>query len=115
MLFGRWGGVILLNAGWDGYSSGLYGTDFPYPYHWLAILTVGLVLLFITSKDMGKKHRLEALQSIIGLAMIFSIFFLPRIIPLEQVGVRYLLADVVTAICGILLSLKYWRYIWKVK
>ena len=112
---GRWGGVILLNAGWDGYSSGLYGTDFPYPYHWLAILTVGLVLLFITSKDMGKKHRLEALQSIIGLAMIFSIFFLPRIIPLEQVGVRYLLADVVTAICGILLSLKYWRYIWKVK
>ena len=115
MLFGRWGGVILLNAGWDGYSSGLYGTDFPYPYHWLAILTVGLVLLFITSKDMGKKHRLEALQSIIGLAMIFSIFFLPRIIPLEQVGVRYLLADVVTAICDILLSLKYWRYIWKVK
>lgn len=74
MLFGRWGGVILLNAGWDGYSSGLYGTDFPYPYHWLAILTVGLVLLFITSKDMGKKHRLEALQSIIGLAMIFLYF-----------------------------------------
>ena len=113
MLFGRWGAVILMNAGWDGYSSGLYGTDFP--YYWLAILAVGLVLLFITSKDMGKKHRLEALQSIIGLAMIFSIFFLPRIIPLEQVGVRYLLADVVTAICGILLSLKYWRYIWKVK
>ena len=71
MLFGRWGAVILMNAGWDGYSSGLYGTDFP--YYWLAILAVGLVLLFITSKDMGKKHRLEALQIILGLSMIFSV------------------------------------------
>ena len=113
MLFGRWGAVILMNAGWDGYSSGLYGTDFP--YYWLAILAVGLVLLFITSKDMGKKHRLEALQIILGLSMIFSVFFLPRIIPLEQAGVTYLLADVITAICAILLSLKYWRHIWKVK
>jgi len=112
MLLGRWGAFMLMNAGWDGYSSGLYGTDFP--YYWIAILSVGLVLLFITSKDMEKKHKLEALQIILGLAMIFSIFFLPRIIPLEQVGVRYLLADVVTAICGILLNLKYWRHIWKV-
>ena len=112
MLLGRWGAFMLMNAGWDGYSSGLYGTDFP--YYWIAILSVGLVLLFITSKDMEKKHKLEALQIIFGLAMIFSIFFLPRIIPLEQVGVRYLLADVVTAICGILLNLKYWRHIWKV-
>ena len=71
MLFGRWGGVILLNAGWDSYSSGLYGTDIP--YYWLAIL-------------------------VIGLAMIFSIFFFPRIIPLGQVGARYLLANVSTAI-----------------
>ena len=112
MLLGRWGAFMLMNAGWDGYSSGLYGTDFP--YYWIAILSVGLVLLFITSKDLEKKHKLEALQIILGLAMIFSIFFLPRIIPLEQVGVRYLLADVVTAICGILLNLKYWRHIWKV-
>ena len=26
MLFGRWGAVALINAGWNGYSSGLYGT-----------------------------------------------------------------------------------------
>ena len=113
MLLGRWGGFALMNAGWDGYSSGLYGTDLP--YYWLAILAAGFVLLFITSRDMGKKHKLEPLQIIIGLAMIFSIFFLPRIIPLEQVGVKYFLADIVTAICGIILSLKYWRHIWRVK
>lgn len=35
--------------------------------------------------------------------MIFSIFFLPRVIPLEQVGVKYWIADVITAVCiGIL-------------
>lgn len=113
MLFGRWGAVVLINAGWDGYSSGLYGTDFP--YYWLAILIIGFVLLFITSKDMGKRHKLELLQIVVGLIMIFSIFFLPRIIPLEHVGAKYLLADIVTAICGIILSLKYWRHIWKVK
>ena len=113
MLFGRWGAVVLINAGWDGYSSGQYGTDFP--YYWLAILIIGLVLLFITSKDMGKRHKLELLQIVVGLIMIFSIFFLPRIIPLEHVGAKYLLADIVTAICGIILSLKYWRHIWKVK
>ena len=79
------------------------------------LLAAGFVLLFITSKDMGKKHKLEPLQIIIGLAIIFSIFFLPRTIPLEQVGVKYLLADIVTAICGIILSLKYWRHIWRVK
>lgn len=82
MLFGRWGAVALINAGWNGYSSGLY--------YWLAILVIGLV-------------------------MIFSIFFLPHIISLEQIGVNYFLADIVTAICAIILSLKYWRYIWKVK
>ena len=113
MLFGRWGAVVLINAGWDGYSSGLYGTDFP--YYWLAILIIGLVLLFITSKDMGKRHKLELLQIVVGLIMIFSIFFLPRIIPLEHVGAKYLLSDIVTAICAIILSLKYWRHIWKVK
>lgn len=75
----------------------------------------GLALLFITSKDMGKKHKLEALEIVAGLVMVFSIFFLPRIIPLEQAGINYLLADIVTAICAIVLSLKYWRNIWKVK
>ena len=54
MLFGRWGAVVLINAGWDGYSSGLYGTDFP--YYWLAILIIGLVLLFITSKAVSYTH-----------------------------------------------------------
>lgn len=100
-----------MNAGWDGYSSGLYGTDFP--YYWIAILAAGIILLFLTSNDMGKRHKLETFQVIIGFAMIFSIFFLPNIIPLKQVGVRYLLADIVTAICAIILDLKYWRHIWK--
>lgn len=112
MLFGRCAAVVLMNAGWDGYSSGLYGTDFP--YYWIAILAAGIILLFLTSNDMGKRHKLEAFQVIIGLAMIFSIFFLPNIIMLKQVGVRYLLADVVTAICAIVLDLKYWRHIWKI-
>ena len=113
MLVGRWGAIVLINAGWDGYSSGLYGTGLP--YYWLAVLMAGLALLFITSKDMGKKHKLEALEIVAGLVMVFSIFFLPRIIPLEQAGINYLLADIVTAICAIVLSLKYWRNIWKVK
>ncbi len=112
MLLGRWGGVILVNAGWDGYSSGLY---IDAPYFWLLQLAAGLVLLFITSLDMSKKHKLEKIQIAVGAGMLFSIFFLPRLIPFEQAGINYLLADIATAVCAIILNLKYWRYIWKVK
>lgn len=113
MHVGRVGAVILTNTGWDGYSSGLYGTDLP--YYWLAVLGVGIVLLFITSRDMEKKHKLEKLQLAIGAVMIFSIFYLPGLIPVRTAGIRYLLADIVTVICMCILNLKYWRYIWNVK
>lgn len=112
MHVGRVGAVILINAGWDGFSWGLYSN---LPYYWLAILGAGLILLFITSMDMHKKHKMERLQIAVGAVMIFSIFFLPRLIPIRQVGVRCLLADIVTAACLILLNLKYWRHIWKSK
>lgn len=113
MLVGRWGGVVLLNAGWDGYSSGLYSMDFP--YYWLAILAAGLVLLFITSRDMSRKHRMEKLQIAVGAAMIVSVFFLPQMLPAAQTGINYFLADIVTAVCAIVLNLKYWRHIWPCK
>lgn len=112
MLLGRWGGVALINAGWDGYSSGLYSDV---PHYWLAILISGLVLLLITSRDMNRRHKTEKKQMVLGAAMIFSIFFLPQLLPIQQNGVKYFLADIVTAACGIILSLKYWRHIWKVR
>lgn len=64
---------------------------------------------------MQKRHRLQRLQILLGALLIFSIFFLPRLIPVSSAGLRYLLADVATAVCLIVLDLKYWRYIWKVK
>ncbi len=112
MLVGRAAGALLINAGWDGYSSGLYSD---LPWYWLAILAVGLLLMFRTSLDMQKRHRLQRLQILLGALLIFSIFFLPRLIPVSSAGLRYLLADVATAVCLIVLDLKYWRYIWKVK
>ncbi|HIV03108.1 MAG TPA: helix-turn-helix transcriptional regulator [Candidatus Aphodoplasma excrementigallinarum] len=112
MLLGRWSGVVLVNASWDGFSSGLYADV---PYYWFFLLAAGLVLLFITSIDMEKKHKLKKTQIAVGAGMLFSIFFLPRIIPFGQAGINYLLADVVTAVCVIVLNLKYWRYIWNVK
>lgn len=110
MHVGRVGGYILLNGGWDGYSSGLYSDS---PYYWLTIAGAGLVLLLITSIDMSKKHKLEKLQAAIGAVLIFSIFFLPKLLPFEQTALNYFLADLVSIICLVLLNLKYWRYLWK--
>ncbi|WP_337399241.1 helix-turn-helix transcriptional regulator [Congzhengia sp.] len=110
MHVGRAGAVILINTGWDGYSSGLYSAM---PYFWLTILTAGLILLLVTSVDMYKKHKIKKLQTTIGALMIFSIFILPQCLPIHQTGIRYLLSDAVTAVCLIILNLKYWRYIWK--
>lgn len=112
MQVGRFFAVVLVNAGWDGYASGLYSAT---PVYWLAILAVGFVLLFLTSLDMQKKRKLEKLQIAIGAAMLFSIFFLPRLLPFQSVGVRYLLADIVTAVCLVVLNLKYWRRIWRTR
>lgn len=112
MLVGRWLTVASVNGGWDGYSSGLYSSN---KLYWIAITLIGIVLLYITSKDMNKRHKVEKMQMAVGAVMIFSIFFLPGIIPVENTGLRYFLADVVTGICIVILNLKYWRYIWKVK
>lgn len=113
MLMARWGAVIFMNAGWDGYSSGLYGRDFP--LYWLAIVMIGIVLLFITTRDMEKRHKQEPLERFLGLLLIFSIFILPSLVPSSNTGIRYLAADLVTAVCVIILNLKYWRHIWIVR
>ena len=109
MHVGRVFSYLTINAGWDGYSSGLYS---PMPLYWLAILAVGLILLFLTSIDMNKKWKFKKLQIAFGLVTILSIFIMPDLIPVKNTGVRYLLSDVVTAVCLIVLNLKYWRYIW---
>ena len=109
MHVGRVFSYLTINAGWDGYSSGLYS---PMPLYWLAILAVGLILLFLTSIDMNKKWKFKKLQIAFGLVTILSIFIMPELIPVKSTGVRYLLSDVVTAVCLIVLNLKYWRYIW---
>ena len=109
MHVGRVFSYLTINAGWDGYSSGLYS---PMPLYWLAILAVGLILLFLTSIDMNKKWKFKKLQIAFGLVTILSIFIMPELIPVKSTGVRYLLSDVVTAVCLIVLNLKYWRHIW---
>ena len=75
------------------------------------ILLADIVLLFIDSMDMYKKHKLKKLQVVIGAVTVFRYSFLPRFIPIEQTGLRYLLADILTVVCLIKLNLKYWRYI----
>ena len=109
MHVGRVFSYLTINAGWDGYSSGLYS---PIPLYWLAILAVGLILLLLTSIDMNKKWKFKKLQIALGLITILSIFIMPDLIPAKSTGVRYLLSDVVTAVCLIVLNLKYWRHIW---
>ena len=84
MHVGRVLSYLTINAGWDGYSSGLYS---PVPLYWLAILAVGLILLFLTSIDMNKKCKLKGLQIAIGLVTIFSIFIMPDLIPVKNTGV----------------------------
>ena len=113
MLAGRWAAVLLMNAGWDGYSSGLYASM---PAYWFAILCAGLVLLLLTSLDMQKKmETAKASAGRGGLLCFFSIFFLPRLPFAANTGLRYLLADLATALCACVLSLKYWRHIWRTR
>ena len=98
MLAGRFIAVCLVNAGWDGYSSGLYAK---LPLYWLALLGIGIILMFITSIDMNKKHQMDKIQIMTGSIMIISIFFLPRMLPFHEKGMNYFLSDIVTAICVI--------------
>ena len=77
----RSGAYILLNTGWDGYSSGLYGIA---PLYWLAILAAGLVLLFMTSVEREKQLKLQNMPKVqiaLGALMLFSIFFSARLAP----------------------------------
>lgn len=112
MLFGRWAAVICINTGWDGYSSGLYADV---PLYWLFILLTGMILLCITTRDMEKKHVQGRTEKAVGFLLILSIFILPPLIPAKTAGLKYLLSDTVTAACAVILSLKYWRHIWKVR
>lgn len=111
MLAGRWAAVLLMNAGWDGYSSGLYASM---PAYWLAILCAGLVLLFLTSLDMQKDGNCKGFSWPWGLLCFFHLF-LPRLPFAANTGLRYLLADLATALCACVLSLKYWRHIWRTR
>ncbi len=112
MLVGRFFGMILVNAGWDGYSSGLYAD---LPAYWLAILAAGLLLVFRTSLDMVKRRRMEGPQVALGAGLMISIFFLPGWIPSSNPGFRYFLSDVAAIPFLCALNLKYWRHIWPVK
>ena len=109
MLVGRYGAVGLINAGWDGYSSGLYTSP---PALWLATLCAGLALMLITSLDMQKRWRLQRLQLAAGAALLFSIFFLPGLVPTANTGLNYFVADIATIFYSCVLGLKYWRHIW---
>ena len=109
MLVGRYGAVGLINAGWDGYSSGLYTSP---PALWLATLCAGLALMLITSLDMQKRWRLQRLQLAAGAALLFSIFFLPGLVPTANTGLNYFVADIATIFFACVLGLKYWRHIW---
>lgn len=75
----------------------------------------GLVLLLITSLDMRKRHDMRKPQFAVGALLLFSIFFLPSLLPLPSVGLRQLLSDLAAAACVVFLDLQYWRHIWKVK
>ena len=78
----------------------------------MAILAAGLVLLFMTSVEREKQLKLQNMPKVqiaLGALMLFSIFFLPGWLPVQQTGLRYLLSDLLTALCLILLNLKYWR------
>ncbi|MGI6029890.1 MAG: helix-turn-helix transcriptional regulator [Eubacteriales bacterium] len=111
MAMGRVAGYVLVNTGWDGYSSGLYSDAL---WYWLGILGIGLVLVLITSVDMQwrLRHKMTPLQLLLGLGFLLSVFYLPELLPFSSTGLRYLLADLVSAGLLILLHLKYWRPLW---
>ena len=50
-------------------------------------------------------------QFAVGALLLFSIFFLPSLLPLPSVGLRQLLSDLAAAACVVFLDLQYWRHI----
>lgn len=62
-----------------------------------------------------EKRKMEKIEIFLGAAMIFSIFFLPWLLPVQKHEMKNFFADMVTYILIIILAAKYWRYIWKIK
>ncbi len=112
-LLGRWMGYITINAAAVGYSGVLTveGDTVPYAY-WMVIMAVGLVLLLITSIDMAKRHKLTGLQVLFGGLLLFSIFYLKRLLGFLPYGFNLVIGDISIIICLCVLNLKYWRHIW---
>ena len=109
MLFGRWLGYIFLITGYSGYAgyynSGLSG------YYWIAVLVLGIALLFVTSIAYFKKAQMKSLQLVLGFILICSVFLLPAILPFGN-GLNVLIGHIVAFGSAAELSLKFWRPIW---
>lgn len=109
MLFGRWLGYIFLITGYSGYAgyynSGLSG------YYWIAVLVLGIALLFVTSIAYFKKAQMKSLQLVLGLILICSVFLLPAILPFGN-GLNVLIGHIVAFGMIAMLNLKFWRYTW---
>lgn len=112
MLSGRFFAYIFVDAGAMGYFR-LYPNDSP-GWWWTLIFVCGAVGLFITSRDMHKRHKMTKNQISVGAGFLVAVLFLPRWLPFS-VGWNWLVASLVAAACIIYLNLKYWRYIWPVK
>lgn len=112
MLSGRFFAYIFVDAGAMGYFR-LYPNDSP-GWWWTLIFVCGAVGLFITSRDMHKRHKMTKDQIAVGTGFLVAVLFLPRWLPFS-VGWNWLVASLVAAACIIYLNLKYWRYIWPVK
>ena len=83
MLVGRYGAAVLINAGWDGYSSGLYTSP---PALWLATLCAGLALMLITSLDMQKGGGCKGFSLPQGPPPVFPSFFCRALCPRRTRG-----------------------------
>lgn len=112
MLCGRFAAYIFVLAGVQGYFR-YYPNDTP-AWWWLIVFALGLVSLWITSRDMSRRHRMTKDQIATGGLFLIAILLLPRWLPFS-VGWNWLLSSLAAAACMIYLNLKYWRHIWPVK
>lgn len=112
MLCGRFAAYIFVLAGVQGYFR-YYPNDTP-AWWWLIVFALGLVSLWITSRDMSRRHRMTKDQIATGGLFFIAILLLPRWLPFS-VGWNWLLSSLTAAACMIYLNLKYWRHIWPVK
>lgn len=110
MLCGRWLGYIFLIIGYSGYA-GYYNSGLS-DYYWIAVLVLGIALLFVTSINYFKGAQMKPLQLVLGLILICSVFLLPAVLPLRN-GFNVLIGHIMAfgSVAG--LNLKYWRHIWR--